>query len=1229
MAAKSPKDPKNQGNKDKKRSWLSTDDWLGVAPAQTPAPLSSTKLDAGQTTDRIPAPEDAIGGELTGEGPGSVLPLGREKRQLPKVKPSETPSAIIAKADLAEMTTANPQPDDDAIDLATPPGGATTGPPSLSKILKATGTKSDIIHGGKGVPDGSSYTPTTPGSGWLTGSRAVPGSGSRVDIGNAPRTVDESDIFANASSDQAGASGSNLLPGMSGIGRSSVFSDSRSGTGLGAGAESDLFAGLTGVGDRGSSLFDDSAKKTQKVAPAKDDEDIFRALNSPGDSGNPSDAVPLMGEDVLDPFDARPLFSGPPSSAKLADRLLAELADSGGFARPDFNAVDKSASGSNLFDDVTAMDIDLGPESGISGTSGLNWLDPNRTGTQDSGPGSSIFHKPGTMESSDPGRVDLSQIPLMGSTDDTNDMAQLSDLAGPPSSVLKKELQKAMRELKAEGGISFDLPEVSDGSNAWGTPHSAIDPEMSMHLPVTDDELELAAPPSGGGVGLPKVKSLRKDSDSVFDDVLVGPEESGILVQKQASMSGSILQGMTSDKLRFQNETTQVAPPTRAKSPGTDALRVERRPARSKRGWLVAGASLAAGVASGAGGMYLAHTSFSKPGLTEGQQIAAAGAERWSKQSEAERALAAGDPDAALIAYRLLKTESPEIKAGRGQATWMARLRETAGKNQKLSATDAAVTAARADLQGVLEHPEGLLSPEEQKAGLRAALNLGLIHEATGKPNEAIKVYKEMAVKLPAFKKVFDSAGRRVTLMLHKTDGSKLPDNQYSIAAGTLWNLADANRILLDFDTVQVIEDEAGFHFWEAVGYASTVPGSYTEALKSLDLARTAHATRRHKLIGMGLNPLSDPTEQIFLKTCDELKTLWTMKRQLYADPVVKAAGGKSTEAILKDLLAAQGNAKVLPAELAALTKKAADAEAATQTALKEREAAESSAKTLRADHDALAKQVADLNRTMADAKAAATTAAEKLKATEAALDPLFTKLKGAKLIDGNATREQALAALPKIAVGGANADLAKELATLTDRYTAETADAKKKITALETAVKDVVAKSKSEREKAVAAVRTEQEAKITALANEARTAATKAEQERLAFEQKKREIEEAFQVQLTAARAGAAVVVSDLERAKNDQADRAFANGVEDYNAGRFSGAERFFEAAVSKNPNDARYWYFLGLAKFQQTRDASEAFKKGADLEARNLPNSNEISMLLIDVQGAARLALNAARP
>ncbi len=85
---------------------------------------------------------------------------------------------------------------------------------------------------------------------------------------------------------------------------------------------------------------------------------------------------------------------------------------------------------------------------------------------------------------------------------------------------------------------------------------------------------------------------------------------------------------------------------------------------------------------------------------------------------------------------------------------------------------------------------------------------------------------------------------------------------------------------------------EAGFAFWKALVAAKA--GQYDEAIKQLDAARALHDQRRYLLPKKQQNPLSDPREEIFLKSCDLLKTHFQLQaglsnpNYLTADPMTR-----------------------------------------------------------------------------------------------------------------------------------------------------------------------------------------------------------------------------------------------------------------------------------------------------------------------------------------------------
>jgi hypothetical protein len=94
--------------------------------------------------------------------------------------------------------------------------------------------------------------------------------------------------------------------------------------------------------------------------------------------------------------------------------------------------------------------------------------------------------------------------------------------------------------------------------------------------------------------------------------------------------------------------------------------------------------------------------------------------------------------------------------------------------------------------------------------------------------------------------------------------------------------------------------------------------------------------------------------------------------------------------------------------------------------------------------------------------------------------------------------------------------------------------------------------------------------------------------------------------------------------------AEQHFFRGQKWYFSGRFAQAESEFARAVYHDAQDARFWYFLGLAQLGQGQPvrAEESFQSGSKQERLNRPTSRVIGLSLERVQGEPREALNKFR-
>jgi TolA-binding protein len=96
-------------------------------------------------------------------------------------------------------------------------------------------------------------------------------------------------------------------------------------------------------------------------------------------------------------------------------------------------------------------------------------------------------------------------------------------------------------------------------------------------------------------------------------------------------------------------------------------------------------------------------------------------------------------------------------------------------------------------------------------------------------------------------------------------------------------------------------------------------------------------------------------------------------------------------------------------------------------------------------------------------------------------------------------------------------------------------------------------------------------------------------------------------------------------------EAERVFLEGVQQYLHNRWSEAEESFLMAIRLQERDARFHYFLGLARHAQghTELAEADFRRGAALERQGAIHRESFLALIERLQGPARSALSRYRP
>src|SRR5205807_1532505 len=94
-------------------------------------------------------------------------------------------------------------------------------------------------------------------------------------------------------------------------------------------------------------------------------------------------------------------------------------------------------------------------------------------------------------------------------------------------------------------------------------------------------------------------------------------------------------------------------------------------------------------------------------------------------------------------------------------------------------------------------------------------------------------------------------------------------------------------------------------------------------------------------------------------------------------------------------------------------------------------------------------------------------------------------------------------------------------------------------------------------------------------------------------------------------------------------QGEKHYAQGLTRFYNREYAPAEKEFTKAIENFEHDARYHYFLGLARLAQGKlGATESFEQGAKLEIDNRPGPGAVNAALERIQGAPRQMINDVR-
>ncbi|MGL6073971.1 MAG: hypothetical protein ACRC8S_07405 [Fimbriiglobus sp.] len=587
----------------------------------------------------------------------------------------------------------------------------------------------------------------------------------------------------------------------------------------------------------------------------------------------------------------------------------------------DFNETEADSFSSNLFDNI---------EDGMPGAlaSGVDLLNPNgnaapyRSG-RPAGQGSSIF----TRNDKDNSKIDMDEIPLMGSSDEKTDAM---DFTGPDKDGSANVFQG--------GGVSddvFDLPKSRSRLVSLGSGSNQFSEE-----PTTPDEWSLGMPtphrnPPSDTDSSPDLNALDDDihstqriegpSSGIFDVDFASQEEAlapqtdrlpptgGSAPRIVPAPAPKALSKIKEPAARRTEKPSKVNPAEMSNSWLTEPEGKKESPKKSgKLGWI---GGTAIGLLLGIGGTSGAYFAGLLPSSGNSMKSLVDTTKPVDKPlstdlTDAMRFLSLGEPDRALPALEAAGEGAPPlVLAERGKARWLVRIRQFATTGKPFDPKDPAMMEAIGNLELILSSADQLKTPSERRALIDSALRLGLTKEMAGDNVGALKHYLDCAEKIPDGKAVFTTAANRIKAMQANSNPTAMNPRQAEDLAQVL--VVALVMIQAEEVAVEGVDAEAGTIFWDAVNLATS--HKYPEAMATLAKARKAHDQRRLALAGRGLNPNSDPLEQIFLRCCDDLQSYWKLKEEVHKHPVAGPIYVKSgLEAGLK-ALAGTGSVTVTP----------------------------------------------------------------------------------------------------------------------------------------------------------------------------------------------------------------------------------------------------------------------------------------------------------------------------
>jgi hypothetical protein len=628
--------------------------------------------------------------------------------------------------------------------------------------------------------------------------------------------------------------------------------------------------------------------------------------------------------------------TGPSASKSGSEVFMAELASGTSFQSerpPSDSAVDLGAPGGktgSVSGGKSPSESEVFMAELASGASQVDYVQDSgiRPGAGDAGPAA----QPGAGEQAPRDRDEIVEaveaspdqgapaaevaedaaLDVVGSGDDSSAV----DLGAPPPPVDVVEVEEAEAvEVMDEGGVNLEglaVPAPS-GPASDLTSDSSVDLGSQAEIAMPDLASEAAAEHAGAAreegqglvessseVALEDLDSEKRDERSSVAETLAAEEPpvseaevNELLANLEETPSGEAAQQqLAADEAEGEaaiaaaeqevaaEEEQAAAEAEEEEKPAKPARQASRAPA------LVGGALL--GILLGAGGVVGARfAGVDVPALVgagekekqagrpvippQGQPQPQPQAQAPTAESRAAMIRRGDWEEATKAGIEQIDESKPEELAARGDVRLHSYLQNS---RAKVNLQDPALQLAIADLAKAAEAK----NPD-------AMYELGLINELANKLPEARTEYTKGVQAFqndPVQKRRFQSALHRVEL---KSTGAArgafgpLPERAGDRAALLALLLIGLQQPQPAQPQPEAGGDEAGFEFWEAAKLARE--GKFADAMRMIDKARALHDQRRFSRLRKAQNPLSDPTEDIFLRCCEELKNYWALESHL------------------------------------------------------------------------------------------------------------------------------------------------------------------------------------------------------------------------------------------------------------------------------------------------------------------------------------------------------------